>query len=298
MPMMRSASASAIAAFLLVACHCSEEEHAKKAPPAPSTSAQAPEPPKEPATSSEEVTFETSDKVPLSGTFYLSKDPTAPLLVFVHRFRGDRVEWAPLAGKLAEADKRYSMLNFDLRGHGKSKSSSGKKRIDWADMKQKDIPALVEDVHAAIQFGLERTNGKARGVVLAGSSLGAALVSRAASQDSRVVALAVVSPGAAIEGYDVYQPFADARLLPSFIAGAKDDNVCREPITALTQMAKDQGTVKVYDARGHGAFGLAQEGTPLFSDMVVWLMSVYDAKPVERTIISREPDKKKKGKKG
>jgi pimeloyl-ACP methyl ester carboxylesterase len=189
------------------------------------------------------------------------------------------------------------MVNFDLRGHGASKSSSGKKKLDWADMKPKDMPAFVEDVHAAIKYGLERTDGKAKGVVLAGSSLGAAFAARAASQEPKVVALAVVSPGAAIEGYDVYQPFADARLLPSFIAGARDDNVSREPITALTQMAKEQGTVKIYDARGHGAFGLGTEGTPLFSDMVVWLMSVYDAGPVERPIISREPEKKK-GKKG
>jgi pimeloyl-ACP methyl ester carboxylesterase len=289
---MRSRFAAAAAALFLVSCHCSEEEHAKKAP-VPSASAKPPEPPKEPATPSEEITFETPDGVPLSGTFYLSKDPSAPLVVFVHRFRGDRAEWEPLAAKLAEADKRYSILNFDLRGHGKSKSSSGKKRLDWADMKPKDMPAFVEDVHAAIKYGLDRSGGKAKGVVVAGSSLGAAFAARAASQESKVVALAVVSPGAAIEGYDVYHPFADARLLPSFIACAKDDNVCREPVTALTQMAKDQGTVKIYDARGHGAFGLAQEGTQLFPDMVTWLMGVYDAGPVERTIISREPEKKK-----
>src|SRR5437867_1066441 len=124
MPMMRGAFVSTAAALVLVACHCSEEKQAKKAT-APSASAALPEAPKEPATPSEELTFETSDKIPLSGTFYLSKDPAAPLLVFVHRFRGDRAEWGPLAAKLAEADKRYSMVNFDLRGHGKSQSSSG-----------------------------------------------------------------------------------------------------------------------------------------------------------------------------
>src|SRR5262249_36152907 len=156
--------------------------------PAPSAAPAPPPPPKEPATPSEEISFETADKIPLSGTYYLAKDPSAPLLVFVHRYRGDRAEWAPLAARLAEADKRYSMLNFDLRAHGKPRSSRGKKRVDWADMKPKDIPNLVEDVHAAIQYGLGRSDGKARGVVLAGSSLGAALAARAASQDSKVVA--------------------------------------------------------------------------------------------------------------
>lgn len=298
MPMMRLASALAITGLFVLACHSSENVPAKKIA-TPSASAKPPEPPKEPATPSEEVTFETSDEVPLSGTLYLAKDPAAPLLVFVHRFRGDRAEWAPLAARLAEADKRYAMINFDLRGHGKSRSASGKKRLDWADMKPKDMPSFVEDVHAAIQYGLGRSDGKAHGVVLAGSSLGAAFAARAASQEGKVVALAVVSPGAAIEGYDVYQPFADARPLPSFIAGARDDNVSREPITALSQMAKDDGTVKIYEGRGHGAFGLAQEGDFLWNDMVVWLMSVFDVAPAPRTLISRKAEKtNKKGHKG
>jgi len=243
------------------------------------------------------VTFETADKIPLSGTFYVAKDPTAPLVVLLHRYRGERVEWAPLAARLAEAPKRYTILNVDLRGHGKSTSSSGKKKVDWANMTPKDMPAFVEDVHASIKYGLERTDGKTRGVVLVGSSLGAAFAARAASQEPKVVAIAVVSPGAAIEGYDIYHPFADVRTLPSFIAAAKDDNVAKEPVSALTQMAKEHGTVKIYDGRGHGAFGLGQEGRELFADLGEWLMSVYDAGTVERTIISKEADGKKKGQK-
>ena len=146
-----------------------------------------------------------------------------------------------------------------------------------------------------LRYGLERTDGKARGVVLIGSSLGAAFAARAASQEPKVVAIALVSPGAAIEGYDVYRPFSDVRVLPSFIAAAKDDNVSREPISALTQMAKEHATVKVYDGRGHGAWGLGQGEPRLFADLVDWLMSTYDAGTVERTIIPRGADDKKKG---
>jgi alpha-beta hydrolase superfamily lysophospholipase len=295
--MMRPASALSVAGLFLLGCHCSHEPEPVKKAPAPSASVAAPEPPKEPTTPSEEVTFETADKIPLSGTLYLAKDPTAPLVVLLHRYRGERVEWAPLAGRLAEAPKRYTVLNFDLRGHGKSRSSSGKKKLDWADMKPKDMPAFVEDAHAAIKYGLERSDGKARGVMLVGSSLGAAIAARAASEEPKVVAVAVVSPGAAIEGYDVYHPFADVRMLPSFIAAAKDDNVARDPVAALTQMAKEHGTVKIYDGRGHGAFGLGQEGTQLFTDVVDWLMSVYDAGQVERTINSKGTSDKKKGQK-
>jgi pimeloyl-ACP methyl ester carboxylesterase len=295
---MRALPAWLFPALLIVACSSGDKHPSSTAksaappPPAPS----APEVPKAPPTPSQEVTFETSDKIPLSGTLYLATDPTAPVLVLVHRFRGDRAEWAPLVSRLASADKRYTIVNFDLRGHGQSRSSSGKKRVDWADMKQKDMPLLVEDVHAATRFALSKTDGKARGVVIVGSSLGAAFAARAASQDAKVVAVGLVSPGAAIEGYDVYHPFADVRMLPSFLACAKEDNVCREPIDGLSQMAKDMATVKLYDGKGHGAFGLGQEGDAIWSDLEAFLASVYDAAPKERELAPVKGSEKKESK--
>jgi pimeloyl-ACP methyl ester carboxylesterase len=245
---------------------------------------------------SEAVSFEASDKIPLSGTLYPAKDPAAPVLVLVHRFRGDRQEWAPFATRMAAAEPRYTIVNFDLRGHGESKSASGKNRIDWGEMKDKDVPDLVLDVLAALDFGIGRSAGKSTRAVVVGSSLGGALAARAASEDARVVAIGVVSPGAAIQGYDVYHPFADVRTLPSFLAGAKDDNVCKEPLDALSRMAKDQAVVKTYDGRGHGAFGLAQEGDALFKDLEEWLGKQFDAQPINREITPRaEPKREHKG---
>jgi pimeloyl-ACP methyl ester carboxylesterase len=254
-------------------------------------------PPREPALTSEPATFETPDKIPLSGTLYLSKTQGAPLLILVHRFRGDRSEWDGLSKRMAETQKRFSVLAFDLRGHGESRSSSGKKRLDWADMGAKDVPLFVDDVEAAMRFGKERS--KATRVVLVGSSLGAAVAAKAASEDASVVALGLVSPGAQIEGYDVYHPFADVRMLPSFLAGAKDDNVSREPIDGLSRMAKENATVKSYDGRGHGAFGLSAEGDAIFADLEEWLESMFDKEPISREIKTRtEANAKKKEKKG
>jgi pimeloyl-ACP methyl ester carboxylesterase len=294
---MRFGSALVVALAALIAAGCSSSGESPRATVKSSApvvaSVAVPEAPKEPPTPSEEVTFETSDKVPLSGTFYLAKDPTAPVLVLVHRFRGDRQEWAPLLTRLAEAKRRYSVLAFDLRGHGASKSSSGKKRVDFSDMKEKDMPRFVEDVHAALGFAFGKTEGKATRAVVVGSSLGAAIGARASSQDARVVAIGMVSPGAAIQGYDVYHPFADVRMLPSFLAGAKEDTVSREPIDGLSRMAKDLATVKAYDGRGHGIAGLVQEGGAVFDDLESWLMSVFDAQPVVREIAPRGDSKKK-----
>jgi pimeloyl-ACP methyl ester carboxylesterase len=290
---MRLLAACCAAGLLLASCSTGDttREAAPKASGVPAPP--PPEPPKAPPLTAEPATFETADKIPLSGTLYLSKDEASPILILVHRFRGDRSEWDGLAKRLAEAKRRYTVLAFDLRGHGESKSSSGKRRVDWADMGPKDVPLFVEDVHAATRFALERTQGKATRVVLVGSSLGGAIAARAASEDSHVVAVGLVSPGAQIEGFDVYHPFADVRMLPAFLAGAKDDNVSREPIDGLSRMAKDLATVKSYEGRGHGAFGLAAEGPALFTDLETWLDGVYDKEPVEREIKASKADGKK-----
>jgi pimeloyl-ACP methyl ester carboxylesterase len=288
---MRAASFLVFAALGVLGCSSKESP---RAVPSAAASQMPPPVPKDPPSVPEEVTFESEGKIPLAGTLYLAKDRSAPLLVLVHRYRGDRQEWAPLATRLAGADKRYTILTFDLRGHGASRSGVGKKKLDWADMTPKDIPALVTDVHAAIQHGLARTEGKSSRVVLIGSSLGAALAARAASQDARVVAIGLVSPGAAIEGFDVYHPFADVRMLPSFLAGAKNDNVSKEPIDGMSRMAKELANVKLYDGRGHGAFGLFAEGDALINDLEQWLTGVFDAQPISREIVPRESEAGKK----
>ncbi|MBM4361692.1 MAG: alpha/beta fold hydrolase [Deltaproteobacteria bacterium] len=233
------------------------------------------------------MTFPAPGGLSLAGTLHVAPDPAAPLLVFVHRFRGDRAEWAEVARRMAAATPRYHVLTFDLRGHGDSKVLGGKRVVDWGSMKPAEIPAMVEDIHAAITYARARVDGRAERVVLVGSSLGAALVARAASEEARVVAVGLVSPGAAISGYDVYHPFAEVRMLPSFLAGSRDDNVSVEPLDALGRMGKEMATVRGYDGGGHGAFGLISAGTALVDDLSAWLEKQFGAEPLPRAIQSR-----------
>ena len=58
------------------------------------------------------------------GDLYLAK-PGSPAVVTIHRLTAERVEFAPLAERLAKADKRFTVLSFDLRGHGESKAPEG-----------------------------------------------------------------------------------------------------------------------------------------------------------------------------
>jgi len=259
-------------------------------------SADAPSPPPSPAkplelpkpdpTPQRPATFSTSDGVALTGDLYL-KDEGAPAAILVHRQHGDRSEFSGLVARLREAPMRYTVLSFDRRGHGASKGLDGAPSVE----------AMTLDVEAAISHIREATGGKSPSVVLVGSSLGAALVSRAAFAEPKVTALALISPGAALEGVDVYRPYAEVRNLPTFIACANKDNVCREPSDALGRMAM-AGTLKRYDVDAHGAARLAEHAPDFWRDVESWLMRVYDEAPRERRSLYFAPGKEPASERG
>jgi pimeloyl-ACP methyl ester carboxylesterase len=257
------------------------------APPPPSASAPPPAPP----TQASAVTFATEDGAALAGDLYLA-EPTAPIAVLVHRRHGDRKEFAPLVARLAAATPRYSVLSFDLRGHGASKPpAKAKPAIGVLEAEQ-----YLPDVHAAVKHALEASAQKARGVVLIGSSLGAALVARATWTEPKVTALALISPGAAIDGLDVYRPYSEVRNLPTFLAGATEDTVSREPVDVLSRMAQ-AGTTKRYTSAMHAAGWLGDKHPELWSELGSFLTQVYDAKVVPRRSLYYAPGKEPRAEK-
>ncbi len=203
--------------------------------------------------------------------------------MLVHKQGGARDEFAPLVQRLIRADKRFTVLAFDLRGAGDSPPPLHEATLDPGE------PG-TQDVHAAIAEVLEASGQKARGVVLVGSSLGAALVSRVAFSEPKVTALALISPGSAIDGVAIYQPFAQVRNLPAFLAASGEDEISKAPLNALSRMAM-AGTVKSYAGRVHSAGAIGAAHPELWKDLESWLMSVYDDKPVKRVSLYYAPGK-------
>lgn len=281
------------ALVLLYGCSCEDESSSPQTPSASASASAAAA--VVPPTPSKPTTLETADGVTLAGDLLLSAEPTAPVLVLIHSFRVDRSEWGPLVEKMAAAERRYTIVNVDLRGHGASRGGKdGGKTFDFSTIKPEDVEQLVQDVEAAAKHGVEATGGRASSVVLLGSSLGAALAAKAASTVPKVSAVGLVSPGAAIHGFDVYRPFADVRALPAFIGASGADNVSREPLAALTKMAK-KGTVKTYEGQAHSARWIGKDQPALWDDLAAWLSQVYDAKPSEpmQPTPPTEPEKSK-----
>ncbi len=250
----------------LSGCRCDEERAAQPAP-----SAQAAEPAAVPARPLQEVSFSAEDGVPLSAALLPGLQPEDPLVVLVHRFHGDRAEWADLLQRLAqEPSVGLRVVSLDLRGHGASTRDAEGGPLSPGALPRDQIFKLERDVEAAIQFG--KRDVKPAFVVLVGSSLGATLVARVAARVPDVKALALISPGALLEGQDVYTAYAAVRQLPTWFAVGRGDNVSRAPIGSLAQMAK-RGELKEYDSPHHGALQLGRSAPELWGDLAGWLLT-------------------------
>jgi hypothetical protein len=141
------------------------------------------------------VRFNTVDGVELHGTFYASEKKNAPAVMIVHAIGEDsrRKEYTDLARIL---QKQYSVLTFDLRGHGQSKSVDKtvfwspklpnhkavagypKDTIELRDINKGYYTVFVNDLAAAKAF-LDTRNDKgecnSRSLIVIGSETGATL---------------------------------------------------------------------------------------------------------------------------
>ena len=245
---------------------CSGCEAGSGPAPSPSARPAAPSPaPALPPTPRRPAIFSSTDGAALAGELLRPDDLSAPGILLIHRLGGDRNEWKPLFDRLAQASKRYSVLAFDLRGRGASKPPESSKAAP--------VPGdFLHDVRAGIAELVKSSGGKMRGIVLVGSSFGAALAAKLAGEEPKVIALGLVSPGAAIQGFDIYRPYAEVRFLPTFVAGAAGDTVTREPLQALGKMAQS-GEAKSYGGSRHSAAYLAEEHPELWQDLENWLVT-------------------------
>ena len=135
----------------------------------------------------DEVFFNTADKVKLNGTWYRgSGGRKSPTVLMVHGWGSNRSKdgWDSLAKQFQ--GKGYSVLTFDLRGHGKSIELSDKKafwslphnqryaappggisaarlplRINYKDFNRAYYPYLLNDLTAARRFLDEKNDATA-----------------------------------------------------------------------------------------------------------------------------------------
>ncbi|MBI5532067.1 MAG: alpha/beta fold hydrolase [Deltaproteobacteria bacterium] len=270
-------------------CKCGGEGgkplHADAAPPMASGSASASASaralrPTNPAPKPEAVSMTAADGVKLEGSLYAGGDARAPAVILVHRMAGTRTEWTPLIERLFPPKMPLNVLTFDLRGHGTSvgdgkgkgaPGAKGGKKLAWNEFGPAEFAALSKDVQAAIQWMDRRTGGPAGAVVLVGSDIGAtASVVAAKGLGNRLRGVALISPGAALRGVDIYKPFGEVLTLPNLIVAAREDNTSNEPAQALHAMSKGSRMVGV-DGALHSAEYLGREVPYVWDEIADWV---------------------------
>ena len=239
--------------------------------PSSSASARAPRP-TQPAPKPEEVTIATPDGVKLSASFYAAGDGHAPAVVLAHRMAGSRTEWQPLLERLFPPKHPMNVLALDLRGHGNSMQGKGKGASkSWAQFSTEDFAAMSRDIQTAVQWLDKRKGGPASSLVLVGSDMGATAETVASEGlGPRLRGIALISPGAALRGVDLYRPFGHVLGLPNLIVTAVDDTTSAEPAQALGAMSKTSRLVRFAGAM-HGAEFLGRENPLVWDEIADWV---------------------------
>jgi pimeloyl-ACP methyl ester carboxylesterase len=290
--MTRAWIAALSAAAVVAGCKGGSTERSQPAPDAassapslvsaaPKVEAPARQPrEKRPAPKPEEVTFTTADGVKLSGSLYVGGDARAPAVVLAHRLAGTRQEWEPLLERLFPPKSPMNVLTLDLRGHGKS--MGGPKGKDesrsWLVFSNEDFAAMAADVKGAVQWMSRRKGGPPSAVVLGGSDIGATAVTVGAKGLAGLRGVALVSPGAALRGVDIYEPFGQVLSLPNLLVAATDDTTSGEPAQAMASMSKTSHLVRL-NGTMHGAEFLGAEQPVVWDELADWIDARVAATP-------------------
>jgi pyridoxine 5-phosphate synthase len=126
------------------------------------------------------VTLPSPDGVTIAGEFYEGSSRSSPAVLLVHMLTRSRGEWGTLPDRLR--DLGLTVLTIDLRGHGQSSGSA------------QDLPAMSQDVRAALRWLITRPNVRADAIAVIGASLGASLALLASMDVPQVRAIGLLSP--------------------------------------------------------------------------------------------------------
>jgi fermentation-respiration switch protein FrsA (DUF1100 family) len=149
----------------------------------------------------QDVTLTTADGLKLAGWYIPGRQPNA--IILVHGIDANRAALLPQAGILARAG--YHLLLFDLRGHGQSEGTE----ITYGYREALDVEAAVTYLLALPEI---------EQVGALGTSLGGAVVVRAAAADPRLSAIVVESSYSSLTKA-VEDAFEDRSIFPKWPFG-------------------------------------------------------------------------------
>ena len=268
---------------------CTCDEPAPASQPAPSaslSSAAAPASasakpartprPTHPAPKAETFKVSTADGVRIQVSAWRGGEAASPAVVLVHRLGGTHEEWIPLIERVFPPKSPMNVYALDLRGHGQSKEAKDHPKakdgkVTWQSFDNAAFEKMDGDLEALLARLGKDKGGPPAAWVLAGSDLGATLaVRQAAKLDAAVVGVALVSPGAALRGMDIYEPFGKVLNRPNLILAGLEDNVSAKSAKAMAAMSKSS-TLVTFEAREHAAQFLGEKRWEMWDELADWV---------------------------
>ncbi|MFO0659807.1 MAG: alpha/beta fold hydrolase [Polyangiaceae bacterium] len=219
-----------------------------------------------------EVGFLAKDGLEIAGQLFQSDAPSAPVVIYLHRWGGGRDEFRPLLSEVNLRAPQAHQLLVDLRGHGQSIQRRGdSKQITFTNMTAADRAMMADDI-VAVMVGLEaRLKTRVPGFVLVGSDLGATVGAYVMQKQPRVAGLAMVSPGPRLNDLDLYAGLAGLRGRRGLVVATTKDNVSAEPLKVVTQMLGPLSEAVPIDGDGHGAGVIGDSYPALWTTLANWV---------------------------
>lgn len=193
-----------------------------------------------------------------------------PLIVLFHMLSGDRWEWKELPKQLVGAG--YSVLAFDLRGHGESVYHGKRLKVwrqfdksDWQKMPN-DVDSLLEYISKKSEFNMVDT----KRVGLIGASIGANIGANYASKHpEQVKAMVLLSPGLEYHGIETFNPLTQYENAIYFLA-SKEDVYATESAERLYKFSLGKKRIQIYQKLGHGS-DMLQNNPELAKEIITWI---------------------------
>ncbi len=197
--------------------------------------------------------------VKLTGTLWNNPDSTKPALILVHQLGRDRHSFDSFA-ETAFA-RGYSVLSFDVRGHGESRPNN----LSYLNFKEVDWKKIAGDIQSARNY-LNKEK-----VLVVGSSIGAnSALNFAAANPNSCAGMVLLSPGINYRGIDVSESSKTSRS-PMLIGASNEDQYSNE--SSQTIFSNSQITDKqllMVENAGHGTDMFAK-AKGLQKEVLDWL---------------------------
>lgn len=176
-----------------------------------------------------------------------------PLVILLHGLNRSHLAWSDMPSTLVKAG--YAVFALDLRGHGKSTVTTGKRRATWRYLKPEQWRDLHKDINKVIEFfkkGEDYPEVDGSQVALIGEKLGANIATFAAQTNADIKSLILISPGLEFKGIDASRGLLDygGRTL---ILTNHDYVESHRQAQHLYNWITGSKTLQVYEKIGEGA---------------------------------------------